>query len=125
MRCANDTRRNRQRGVATPRSALFALLLSLTLAAVPSADASASAFIEAYGSGVVNGMSQFEICTTICRTGIVRGDEFAAAGAGQVSAPLGVATDSSGDVYVTDEHDSWVNEFPPARIAQRRAPDAR
>ena len=35
--------------------ALFALLLGLTLAAAPSADASADAFIKAYGWGVVDG----------------------------------------------------------------------
>jgi hypothetical protein len=58
---------------ALPILALFALLLGLTLAAAPSADASAGAFINAYGWGVSDGASQFETCTSTFQTGIAGG----------------------------------------------------
>jgi hypothetical protein len=65
----------------------------------------AGAFIEAYGWGVADGMSQFETCTTTCRAGSHGG------GAGQFYVPDGVATDSSGDVYVTDYYNNRIDEF--------------
>ena len=88
--------------------ALFALLLSLTLAAAPSADASPVTFIKAYGWGVLDGASQFETCTTTCQAGLEGG------GAGQLDQPLGVATDPSGDVYVADEFNNRIDEFSAA-----------
>ncbi|MGP0052887.1 MAG: OmpA family protein [Solirubrobacteraceae bacterium] len=88
--------------------ALFALLLSLTLAAAPGADASAAAFIKAYGWGVADGASQFETCTSTCQTGLF------GSGAGQLWGPTGVAIDPSGDVYVADNQNNRIAEFSAA-----------
>jgi outer membrane protein OmpA-like peptidoglycan-associated protein len=93
---------------ALPVLALFAVLLSLTLAAPSSADASTGAFIKAYGWGVSDGAKQFETCTTTCYGGI------GGAGAGEFESPAAVATDSSGDVYVADEYNSRIDEFSAA-----------
>ncbi|MGA2012057.1 MAG: hypothetical protein ABSH51_16255, partial [Solirubrobacteraceae bacterium] len=76
--------------------ALFALLLAVAVASAPSAVASTGAFITAYGWGVADGMSRLETCTTTCEAGFLGG------GAGELYHPVGVATDSSGDVYVGD-----------------------
>ncbi len=89
-------------------AALFALLLSLTLAAAPSADASAGAFIKAYGWGVSDGQARFETCTSTCQGGI------AGSGAGQLENYTSVATDSSGEVFVADEYFSRIDEFSAA-----------
>jgi hypothetical protein len=86
--------------------ALFAaLVVSLTLTAVASADVS---FIKAYGWGVSDGASQFETCTSTCQRGEAGG------GAGEFGDPDGVATDSSGDVYVADYGDARIDEFSAA-----------
>ncbi len=68
----------------------------------------AAAFIKAYGWGVLDGMSRFETCTTTCRAGL------AGRGAGQLGLPEGVATDSSGDVYVADYGNNQIDEFSAA-----------
>ncbi len=68
----------------------------------------AGAFIKAYGWGVVDGASRFETCTSTCQDGVFGG------GAGQFYAPAGVATDSSGDVYVSDEGNQRIDEFSAA-----------
>jgi NHL repeat len=68
----------------------------------------AGAFIEAYGWGVADGMGKFETCTSTCQQGGQGG------GAGQLNSPTGVATDSSGDVYVTDGANERVDEFSAA-----------
>ena len=68
----------------------------------------AGAFIKAYGWGVSDGASQFETCTTTCQAGIP------GSGAGQFYGPAGVATDSSGDVYVADEDNNRIDEFSAA-----------
>ena len=68
----------------------------------------AGAFIKAYGWGVIDGASQFETCTTTCQAGIAGG------GAGQLYDPTGVATDSSGDVYVADAGNDRIDEFSAA-----------
>ena len=68
----------------------------------------AGAFIKAYGWGVVDGASQFETCTSTCQAGIAGG------GAGQLDSPEGVATDSSGDVYVADDGNERIDEFSAA-----------
>ena len=65
----------------------------------------AGAFIEAYGWGVGDGASKFETCTSTCRVGLSTG------GAGAFNFPHGVATDSSGDVYVADSADERIEEF--------------
>jgi hypothetical protein len=66
------------------------------------------AFIKAYGWGVSDGASQFETCTSTCRAGLSGG------GAGGFNYPHGVATDSSGDVYVADSADERIEEFSAA-----------
>ena len=106
----DQRRRARKRGTCAPLRilALFALLLSLTLAAAPSADASGGAFIKAYGWGVVDGASQFETCTSTCQAGLEGG------GAGQLDQAIGVATDPSGDVYLADEFNNRIDEFSAA-----------
>ena len=68
----------------------------------------AGAFIKAYGWGVSDGASQFETCTSTCQAGIAGG------GAGQLYDPDGVATDSSGDVYVADTRQQRIDEFSAA-----------
>ncbi len=113
MRVSERRRKESASEARPPRAALrilalFALLLSLTLAAAPSADASAGAFIKAYGWGVSDGASQFETCTSTCQGGI------AGVGAGQFTTPEGVTTDSSGDVYVADEGNERIDEFSAA-----------
>ncbi len=94
------------RSVGRILAVFAALLVSLTLTAAASAAASPATFIKAYGWGVVDSASQFEICTSSCQIGI-QGD-----GAGQLYQPTGVATDSSGDVYVAD--DNRIDEFSAA-----------
>src|ERR1700678_2611407 len=82
--------------------ALFtALVVSLTFAAAASASVS---FTKAYGWGVSDGAIQFETCTSTCQPG--RGGS----GAGQLDYPEGVATDSSGDVYVADYANERIDE---------------
>ena len=68
----------------------------------------AGAFIKAYGWGVSDGASQFETCTSSCQAGIYGG------GAGQLDYPYGVATDSSGDVFVADAGNNRIDEFSAA-----------
>ncbi len=65
-------------------------------------------FIRAYGWGVSDGASHSETCTSTCQTGLP-GD-----GAGQFEEPTGVATDSSGDVYVPDYGNARIDEFSAA-----------
>ena len=74
-------------------------------------------FIKAYGWGVSDGASQFETCTSTCQAGIAGG------GAGQLFYPNGVATDSSGDVYVSDETatSGSTSSPPPARLSRPTA----
>ena len=66
---------------------------------------SAGAFMKAYGWGVSDHASKFETCTSTCQVGIAGG------GAGQLNPPEGVATDSSGDVYVADYANERIDEF--------------
>jgi hypothetical protein len=68
----------------------------------------AGAFIKAYGWGVADGAGQFETCTTTCLAGLSGG------GAGEFNHVEGVATDSSGDVYVADSGNNRIDEFSPA-----------
>ncbi len=64
-------------------------------------------FIKAYGWGVVDGMSQFETCTTTCQTGV------AGNGAGQLDLPTGIATDAGGTVWVADTSNFRIDKFNP------------
>lgn len=74
-------------------------------------------FIKAWGWGVDTGAAESEVCTaaSTCQPGLAGG------GAGQFSkAPMGVAVDSAGNVYVQD----WGNsEFSPVRRVQKFDPD--
>lgn len=65
-------------------------------------------FVRAWGWGVSDGASSFEICTSSCQAGAPGG------GAGQFHGPAGIATDSSGNVYVADDWNQRVDEFSPA-----------
>jgi hypothetical protein len=62
-------------------------------------------FVEAFGWGVVPGAAGFDVCTSVCQVGQAGG------GAGEFYGPNGVATDSSGDVYVADYYNNRVDEF--------------
>jgi NHL repeat len=67
-------------------------------------------FIRAWGWGVANGLSEFEVCTLICEKGI------AGSGPGQFKAPSFIAVDgssgpSAGDVYVGDNEATVVQKF--------------
>jgi hypothetical protein len=66
---------------------------------------SAGSFTKSYGWGVLDGASAFETCTSSCQGGI--GGE----GAGQLDYPYGVASDPSGNVYVTDTQFDQIDEF--------------
>ncbi len=62
-------------------------------------------FVAAFGFGVSNGKSEFEICTSSCKAGI------AGSGAGQFKSAEGIAIDSKGDIWVTDNGNNRVDEF--------------
>jgi tripartite motif-containing protein 71 len=66
---------------------------------------SSGAFVRAWGFGVSDGKTEFEVCTNSCKAGI------SGTGSGQLSGPLGVAIDSSGNVWVVDSGNSRVEEF--------------
>jgi RHS repeat-associated protein len=62
-------------------------------------------FIRMFGFGVLNGKEEAEVCTNSCQAGI------AGSGNGQLSEPMGVTVDSSGDVWVVDRANDRVEEF--------------
>jgi DNA-binding beta-propeller fold protein YncE len=66
---------------------------------------SSGSFIRAIGWGVSNGEAALQTCTSNCKAGA------AGAGAGQLSAPTGVAIDSSGHVWVSEEGNDRIQEF--------------
>src|SRR2546430_8631380 len=85
------------------------------LAAFPiGASADSLAWTSAWGKGV-NGDAGFGICTLApsCLMG--------SAGplGGEMSSPLGVATDSAGNVYVTDFGNNRIQKFGPTGVWQR------
>jgi DNA-binding beta-propeller fold protein YncE len=65
-------------------------------------------FIEAFGWGVATGASAFETCTSSCLAGL------SGSGVGQFKAPIGVAVDATGDVYVADSGNNRIERFGPA-----------
>jgi DNA-binding beta-propeller fold protein YncE len=66
------------------------------------------AFVEAFGWGVLNGASAFQVCTTSCQSGIV------GAGSGQFNRPVGVVVDpTNGDLYVGEANNRRVQKFDP------------
>ena len=66
---------------------------------------SSGAFIRTWGFGVSDGKAESEVCTSSCKAGI------SGSGSGQVSDPLGVAVDSSGNVWVVNSGNNRVEEF--------------
>jgi RHS repeat-associated protein len=68
---------------------------------------SSGTFVRTWGWGVTNGKSEYEICTTACKAGI------AGSGTKQLHAPHGIATDSSGVVWVADTGNNRVEGFGP------------
>lgn len=64
------------------------------------------AFLRAFGKGVNPGGS--DVCTTVCQAGE------GLAGAGDMSAPKGIAFDSTGALYVTDYGRHRIDVFSPA-----------
>jgi RTX calcium-binding nonapeptide repeat (4 copies)/NHL repeat len=61
---------------------------------------SSGTFLRTWGWGVANGGNAFQICTSSCRKGLV------GPGDGQFNGLAGLATDSSGNLYVAD----WIND---------------
>lgn len=66
---------------------------------------SSGAFIRMIGWGVSNDEAKLETCTSSCMAGI------AGAGEGQLDYPHGLAIDSSGNLWVTEEGSDRVQEF--------------
>jgi DNA-binding beta-propeller fold protein YncE len=68
-------------------------------------------FLAAWGWGVSNGAAESQVCTSGCLSGIE------GSGNGQFSTPTGVAVDPvSGDVYVFNSGDGFVEKFSPAGV---------
>jgi tripartite motif-containing protein 71 len=65
----------------------------------------AGAFISAFGYGVANGEEKLETCTSLCQAGIM------GAGNGQFHYPNSVAIDAKGDIWVSDNQNSRIEEF--------------
>jgi sugar lactone lactonase YvrE len=63
------------------------------------------AFVRAWGSGVVDGSTELQVCTTSCKAGNGAGLGF--------ELPTGVAVDKEGDVYVVDAFHFRVEKFKP------------
>ncbi len=66
---------------------------------------STGTFIRAFGYGVSNGESKFEICTSECHAGV------GGSGEGQLYRPDGITLDSSGNIWTVDENDDRVEEY--------------
>jgi tripartite motif-containing protein 71 len=70
---------------------------------------SSGTFVATYGWGVSNGEAKLETCTSSCKAGI------AGSGSGQLNGPWGIAVNqAAGDVYVTDQANSRVEEYTTA-----------
>jgi phosphodiesterase/alkaline phosphatase D-like protein len=70
-------------------------------------------FVSAWGWGVEDGASGYEVCTAGCQAGL------AGSGPGQLTTPAFVEVDNSGgpsdgDVYVADKADGVVQKFDPS-----------
>lgn len=66
---------------------------------------SGGGFLDAIGWGVSNGSPEFEICKSNCQAGI------AGSGNGQLNEPKGLATDSSGDLWVAEAGNNRIEEL--------------
>jgi hypothetical protein len=62
-------------------------------------------FLLAFGWGVADGKDAFETCTSACQAGIP------GSGDGQFNAPIGLAVDGSGHLFVTDGGNNRIQEF--------------
>jgi NHL repeat len=96
--------------------ALLAVLLAVSLAMLfaASAGAAAGTWERAWGKNV-NGGGVFEICTVppSCVAGSTGGL------GGEMNFPRGVATDSSGNVYVADQSNNRIQKFSPSGTWER------
>jgi DNA-binding beta-propeller fold protein YncE len=63
-------------------------------------------FLAAWGSGVDDGTSEYQICTSGCQIGNDNDNE-----AGEFNVPQGIALDGADNVYVTDSSNSRVQKF--------------
>jgi len=62
-------------------------------------------FVSTWGYGVSDGFANFEVCTSSCQAGI------AGSSSQQFNLPIGIATDSSNDVFVVDSNNNRVQAF--------------
>jgi RHS repeat-associated protein len=74
----------------------------------------AGSFLRAFGWGVSDGASRFEICTTTCQVGI------AGSGNGQFSNPSSVAIGTGGTVWVSDSSNNRIQAFSEAGEYRRQ-----
>lgn len=66
---------------------------------------SSGGFVEVIGWGVSDGKSELEVCKTSCKAGI------GGTGNGQLTYPMSVTIDSSGNIWVADEGNNRVQEY--------------
>ncbi|HWX46102.1 MAG TPA: NHL repeat-containing protein, partial [Solirubrobacteraceae bacterium] len=62
-------------------------------------------FVRMFGYGVLDGKEELEVCTSSCRAGI------AGSGNGQLNEPKGMAIDSKGNFWISDQANNNVQEF--------------
>jgi RHS repeat-associated protein len=62
-------------------------------------------FVRTFGYGVLDGKEELEVCTSSCRAGI------AGSGNGQLNEPKGMAIDSKGNFWISDQANNNVQEF--------------
>lgn len=66
---------------------------------------SSGTFLRMWGWGVDDGSDAFQVCTSSCQTGT------SGSGDGQFNSVVGLATDSSNNVYVIDQSNHRIQEF--------------
>jgi len=62
-------------------------------------------FMRAFGWGVATGANAFQVCTTVCQTGVPGG------AAGQLQFPFGMTMDSAGRLYVADTSNGRIDVY--------------
>jgi hypothetical protein len=65
-------------------------------------------FVKAFGYGVLDGASHFEMCTSTCQAGV------SASGDGGLSGAYGMSIAGSNNLYVADAGNNRIEEFDPA-----------